>query len=179
MKLQMRMALILGLGMLFMAGCLITGSFVLSLKIDDEIYSSNAFFDADSVDLTVEQIWIDHQDDIKNISDVRFRATIFNETANQATGQVYFSSNGSYTTPDEVRNAEDAFIVFGGMVIGPNDNLLVTFKESAKYRTNLDRALVLIEDGKFYLYVLTPEDLFELRAEDVYIMVTMDAGPTN
>jgi len=168
---------LLSLGVIFLAGCLVSGTFIITLDIE-EFWSKSTTqeFEAHAVDLTTEQVWIDHKDDIKNISDIRFRAVVEEELGNDATGVVYFSENGTYTSPDDVRSAADAFVVFSGLKIPANGALLVTFAESANYRQNLDLALELIETGKFYIYVLTPTGAFELYVHDIYILITFDAG---
>lgn len=179
MKKTTRLVLLIGLGMFAAAGCLMSGTFVLTLHLNSFDPNSPGLFEAHGVDLTTEDVWKDHKDDIKNISDVRFRAKIENTSAAHATGEVYFSSNGTYTTPAQVRAAADAFIVFGGLGIPAGEEKTLTFAESAKYRQNLDKALALVEVGTFYLYVLTPEDTFQLHVTDVYVMVTLDAGPAD
>lgn len=169
-----------GLGLLALAGCLVSGTFVETLNINAFYSKSDGEFHAHGVDLTTKQVWIDHQDDIKNISDVRVRATIEEQSgANDAEGAVYFSANGSYTTPAAVRAASDAFIVFSGLTVPAGGTVTMTFAESASYRQNLDLALDLVETGQFYLYVLTPEGAFDLYVTDITVMVTFDAGPSS
>ncbi len=176
MNKKMKKAVLLAVGAFFLAGCLVTGTFVITLNIDDFYSNSSGGFESHGIDLTNEQIWKDHKDNIKNISDVRFRATIQNQSSDTATGQVYFSSDSTYTDPGAVTSADDAFLVFGGMTIPPGEEITVSFAESAGYRQNLKRALELIETGKFYMYVLTPEDVFSLHVYDVYILVVIEAG---
>lgn len=177
MNRKMKIAVLLMLGVFVVAGCLVSGTFVITLHLNSFYSNYPGTFAAHDVDLTTTQVWEDHKDKIKNISDVRFRATIVNTSTANATGEVYFSTTATYTTPAQVRVAADAFIVFGGLGIPAGTTKNLTFAESASYRQNLDRALKLLESGKFSLYVLTPEDTFELHVTDVYVMVTLDAGP--
>ena len=169
---------LVGLGTLILAGCLISGTFVITLDINAFYSKSDGTqFTAHGVDLTTEQVWIDHQDDIKNISDIRLRATFTEGLGNDAEGTVYFSANGTYTTPIAVIAASDAFVVFSGLTIPAGSSASVSFAESASYRQNLDQALDLVETGHFYVYVLTPSGAFDLYVSDIHILVTFDAGP--
>jgi len=168
-----------GLGALLLAGCIVTGTFVITKKIDDFAASTSGTFDAVDVDVTQEDVWIDHKDNIKNISDVRFHGTIGNNSNNPAAGQIYFSNHSTYETPDQVREAADdgdAILVFSGFTIQPQEQYILTFSESAKYRQNLDRALKLIETGRFYMYALTPDDIFSLQVTHAYVLLVLDAG---
>ena len=168
-----------GLGALILAGCIVTGTFVITKKVDDFTASTSGLFDAAFVDVTQEEIWQDHKDDIKYISDVRFRGTIRNTSSNLAAGQIYFSYTGTYTTPAEVREASDAgdaFVVFSGFTIQPQGQYFLSFAESSQYRQNLDEALKLLESGQFYMYALTPEDVFSLQVTKAYVMLVLDAG---
>ncbi len=167
--------LVVGLSAVILAGCLLTGTFVLVLDLPDITANSTGTFSATHVDLTDEDVWQDHKDDIKNISDVRFRAD-FTAVGNTAEGDIYFSSNGAYGTPDAVRAATDAFPVFSGLLVPVGQTVTMTFAESAQYRQNLDDALALIESGSFYVYVLTPSGPFELQLTDVHVLVNFDAG---
>lgn len=167
---------LLSLGAIFLAGCLVSGTFVITLHLTAFYSKSTGEFHAHTVDLTTKQVWIDHKDDIKNISDIRFRARVQERLGHDATGVVYFSTNGSYQDPVLVRSAQDAFVVFSGLKIPAGGEVMVTFAESASYRQSLDRALDLIETGKFYIYVLTPEGAFDLFVSDIHFMITFDAG---
>lgn len=178
MRAKRKIVVLAGLGLLAIVGCLVSGTFIETLKINAFYSKSYEPFQAHSVDLTTKQIWIDHQDDIKNISDVRVRATIEELSGNTAEGAVYFSTNGSYTTATALRSATDAFIVFSGLTIPAGGTVTMTFAESASYRQNLDQALKLVETGQFYIYVITPEGPFDLHVTDITVMVTFDAGPS-
>jgi len=180
MKTTSTLLVLAGLGMLAIAGCLVSGTFVETLKINAFYSKSDGEFHSHGVDLTTKEVWVDHQDDIKNISDVRVRATIEEQSGiSDATGAVYFSDNGSYTTPEAVRAAADAFIVFSGLTVPAGGTVTMKFAQSASYRQNLDQALELVETGQFYIYVLTPEGAFDLYVDDITVMVTFDAGPSS
>jgi len=165
-----------GLGALILAGCIVTGTFVITRKVDDFTASTSGTFDVAFVDVTQEKIWQDHNDDIKYISDIRFRGTIRNTSSNLAACQIYFSHTGTYTTPEEVREASDAFVVFSGFTIQPQSQYFLSFSESAHYRQNLDKALKLLESGQFHMYALTPEDAFSLQVTHAYVLLVLDAG---
>ncbi len=175
MKRTLWAPMILGLAAIILAGCLITGTFVLVLDLPTITANSTGTFSSTEVDLTEEDVWEDHKDDVENITDVRFRAD-FTATGNTADGTIYFSSNRLYQTPEAVRAASDAFIVFTGFSVPAGQTRTMTFAESAQYRQGLTEALELIESGEFYVYALTPSGPFELQLTDVHVLVTFDAG---
>lgn len=161
------------------AGCILSGEFIIVVEGDGTITSTNASLEQLHIDLTDNETWQDHKDDIKSIIDVKFECKFTNNLSDSASGELYVSKN-LYATVSDVKN--NATLVFSGLGLAGNESREVTFSESSTYISNLDTVLGLLEDGEFYLYGIANEDDFSVTVsgageqDHLRLMVTFSAG---
>lgn len=158
---------------LVLAGCIVSGQFVIVIpwggepSIDKPLYSKH-------IDLTGNSTWKDHKDDIKNIVDVKFKVVIQNTGGVRDTGAVYVSDSLYMTTEDVLAHATR---ILHGITVAPGETRTIGFDESVTYRENLAAFLSLVETGDFYLYGIATNLPFRLKInEGSQLLITFSAG---
>lgn len=169
-------ALILGV---IVSGCILSGQFVVVIAGTSTIQSTDETLDYVHVDLTTNETWEEHQDDIQGIVDVKFECRFENNLASPADGELWISTE-LYSDVQQVRDS--ATRVFSGLNLEANEDRDVSFSESADYIENLDIVLDLLESGKFYVYGIAAEVPFDVTVRGVgsedyaRFMITFSAG---
>lgn len=169
-------ALILGV---IVTGCILSGQFVMVIAGTSTIQSTDNNLDYLAVDLTTNDTWEEHKDDIQGIVDVKFECRFENNLASPADGELWISTE-LYGTVQQVR--DNATRVFSGLNLGGNEDRDVSFSESADYIENLDVALDLLESGQFYVYGIAADVPFNVTVRGVgsedyaRFMITFTAG---
>ncbi|MBD3297430.1 MAG: hypothetical protein GF341_02160 [candidate division Zixibacteria bacterium] len=174
MKHLFRRPLILaGVAALIAAGCIVSGQFVILINWGG-IVSTNTQLNAETVDLTEDETWQDHQEDIQKIVDVKFETTVKNNAGSVATGQLYVSDQDGLTYG---QLAGQATLILSGIEIPAGDSVMISFTESAQYQQNLQTLLDLAETGLFYLYGVAENTPFNIEIKQgSRILVTFAAG---
>ncbi|GAB4315013.1 MAG: hypothetical protein Kow0074_02370 [Candidatus Zixiibacteriota bacterium] len=158
---------------LVLAGCIISGQFVIVVEWGG-IVSTDTQLNDEFVDLTTNETWQDHKDDIQSIVDAKFEVTITNNLGTTASGEVYVSDQGNLTLED--LDTKATRILFGIEVPG-NQSVTIGFNESAQYQENLQTLLDLAETGQFYLYGVAASTPFNIEIQQgSRILVTLSAG---
>lgn len=159
---------------ILVVGCIVSGQFVIVINIEDEVAYVNNILSSAEVDLTDDDTWKKHKDDIQNIVDVKFEMTIKNDSATVASGQVYVSKS-EYDDADSVK--AKATLVLSGMMVKGGESRKIKFAESAQFITDLDKLLELVETGQFYVYALAEQPPFVIRVlAGSRLLVTFSAG---
>lgn len=165
--------------LLLAAGCIVSGQFVVVIAGTSTITSDDETLDYLAVDLTDNETWQDHKDDIQAIVDVKFECEFVNNRNSAADGELYISTE-LYTTVEQVRT--NATKVFGGLALEPSEVRSVSFSESADYIENLETVLDLLEGGQFYFYGIAAEAPFDITVRGVgdedyaRFLITFSAG---
>lgn len=158
---------------LLSAGCIISGQFVILFDWGG-IASTDQALESEPIDLTSDETWQDHKDNIQNIVDVKFEVEIENLLGTTATGEVYMSAT-EYTTVAAVR--ANAIRILYGIEVPGNSSTTVSFEESAQYQENLSEALDLLETGQFYIYGIAENIPFSVNIpQGSRLLVTFSAG---
>ncbi len=139
--------------LLLLAGCLVSGTFVVVYVHDKPFIAQDEFYFYD-VDITGESVWKDHRDKIKDIDLVGFELWITNNESAPRKFSIYLDGpdEPEYTTLEEVQ--DNATIVLEGLPLpaGPGGKAHVTYGQSFKYLRNVPTLLKLVESGKFNYY---------------------------
>jgi hypothetical protein len=174
MKMKRNSWIILSLALfatLLLSGCWLFGiTLVLSYDIEDEIVSTDTNFNSVAIDLTEEQDWIDHQDDLDEIYNLLFYGWIENHESTEATGQLYVYKNDSLTTIAEVQ--ANATLVLDGLVLPPSSIVEVPLTEM-----KLEPIRDLIMEGKFQLYAIATNVPFHITVYDATVVVIFAVEP--
>jgi hypothetical protein len=155
------------------AGCIVSGQFIVVIDWGG-FASTDEQLNSEHVDLTTNETWQDHKDNIEDIIDVKFKVTITNHEATAATGEVYVSKD-HYTTLTDVTTS--ATRVLHGISIDPGATRTIDFDESVAYRENLSTLLDLVKDGEFYVYGIAESTPFSIEIMDgSQLLITLSAG---
>ncbi|MFQ6032165.1 MAG: hypothetical protein ACE5K2_04510 [Candidatus Zixiibacteriota bacterium] len=164
-----------GIVLFLVSGCfLFSGTWVIIYEVDQADIQTEQGFYKFTVDLTEEEIWQDHKDDIDDIADVSITFNLANhDSADTATGRVYVSSDTNLTTPAEVESL--ATIILGGISVAPGDTLQMTMAHYYDILQNFDTLKDLVKSGVFTAYAIVPNTLY-VEFFDVVVVVTISGG---
>ena len=140
---------------LVLGGCLISGTFIVVQVIE---FGSAAAFYKDAVDLTGNEEWEDHKDDIDRIDVVGFELWMTNP-GSSFTLDAYLDepNDTAYTTSGQVTanttHVFGSFTVPGGI---SSSQRVVSYSNSFQYLKNVEAIRTLVKSGAFDFYVLSP-----------------------
>jgi hypothetical protein len=156
---------------MLVGGCIISGQFIVVIAGTNTIESTDPDVDPLFVDVTGEDIWQDHKDDIQSIVDVKFECEFVNNSGtDSAHGELWVSAE-AIPIPVSAQDVRDnATQVFGGLAMGPGETKAVKFSESGAYIMNLDTVLDLLEGGQFWVYGIVP------AADEPYSLTVQGLG---
>ncbi len=158
--------------LIFIAGCVASGTLILVYDIDSFISSSTSI-QVTEVDLTDNSDYNDHKDKIKSIDQVAVVGTLENLEFADNQAEVWLSDVGTYSSPAEVR--ANATIVFSSPVILAGDTLFIDWSDALSYIQNLQTLKDAADNGHFYLYGLAENSPFSVRFQ-ISLVITMTAG---
>lgn len=163
------LAILAGLAILaFAGGCLVSGTEVFSIDIGDLAVSGQAF-ESVTVDLTEDDTYEDHKDEIKTIDRVGFTTQIDNITGTEAVIDLYFSA-----TPGLVNPATEATPLFLDVTVPPGGRT-ITYDESLDLLLNFEELQTVIEGGAITFYS-NANGAFNLLMNDVTMIITFTVG---
>jgi len=175
-KLHALTAVALSVLALTLAGCIVSGTFITDILIKDLQFNTQEGFYWEQVDLTEDETWDEHQDDIKSIDLVGFELWIQNQTQSDQTFEAYVANvdDPVYSTAAEVR--ANATLVIDELTLetGNNGDNYVSYPQSFGYVTNLETLKSLVESGQLTAYGLTTGGSFHL--DSLRVIVTFTAG---
>ena len=164
---------------LVVAGCIVSGQFVIVIPFDKTVESSDTDFDWICIDLSDNSTWNDHKDEIQGIVDLKFEARFTNKLSASITGEVWVTDS-AYTTIADVKANGHLFI--SGIVLEPGQPRNITFSESGAFISNLAEILSVVETGRFYVYGLAADLPFSITIDGIApedfarVMITFSAG---
>jgi hypothetical protein len=159
-------------------GCasLITGTFVIDIWIGhSEINSDHEDFDYYTVDMTSNEDWNNHKDDIKRIENVGFQLWITNDGLSTVSGEMYATADTTiYADTTEVK--DNATLIFSGLNLAPGKTY-VDWATSLGYIKNLSTIRSLVQGGKFTVYGMTTTLPYNVTIDSARVIVTLTAKP--
>ena len=156
-------------------GCIVSGTFVLDIKVTQAELEQhgNSYFTA--VDLSGNEIWQEHRDKLDSVDLVGFELWLSNSgTATQFDMYVDPTSDPIYTRVGQIDS--NATQVLRDLPV-PVGKLHVTYGESFKYLVNMNTLTSLAKTGKFHVYA-TWTDATSLFLDSVRVVVTISASDT-
>ena len=159
------------------SGCIVSGTFTLNYLVED--LSSGTSIQFAAVDITDEEEWEDHGDDIDQIEHVGFELWYSNT---EVLGPVDFSMYVDDWGTDTLDTSEDidslATVIIDGLVIQQGLNQHTTFGESLLLIQNLETLKSLAQTGRFHFYAVSanpgPGGSFTL--DSVRVIVTFSGS---
>ena len=147
---------ILGL-FLLSCGDIRTTTITLTYTVD-EISSTNNIVHMRTIDLTEEEDYVDHRDDIESVDQISVVAWIYNDGTDTVSASLYADTIDTYTTEDEVTT--NSHIVFNPIVhIAGADSTLINWSDGFVYMMNTDYLDDLIMNhGSITVYLIGEGD---------------------
>ena len=161
---------------IWIQGCLLSGTYVITFKEIDEIISTDDSVNSAAVDLSKNNTWKDHEENIKYVDEIGFTFKVENlDSTNSATGQLYITYfDDSLTTVEEIKS--NATKIVDGIVLDPAQTRHILWNESFDYILNLDVLKEHVESGNFRLYGICKDTPFYVRFYDIVAVITVTAG---
>ena len=153
---------------------LFSGTWVIIFGGDDIHIDELQSFYRFTVDLTEEEVWEDHKDDIDDIVDVSFTFKLANTGTDTLIGRVYVSSDSTLADTTAVDSL--ATIILGGISVAPGDTLQMTLAHYYDLLENFDTLKELVKSGVFTAYAIVPNAPNDMEFFDVIVVVTISAG---
>jgi hypothetical protein len=141
----------------------------LTYFVEKAIHSVDEKVERATVDLTENDDWQEHHDDVEGISRVLFAFWVKNLSAVDATAQFYISTDSALVTAEEV--ADGATLVLDGVHVPANDSVYVTPQNSYKDLQHVDELKERLIEGRFSLYLLADHVPFEIEVPDSAALV--------
>lgn len=161
--------------MVLVSGCwfLLSGTFVVIYVVVDEDVHATEEYSKFTVDLTTEDAWQDHQDDLDNIEDIAITFKVVNPFISAATGQIYVSSDSLLA--DSASVVSSATLILDGFTIPGGDSLQFMMADYYDLLQNFEAFRDLVKTGVFTAYAIVPEPL-AMEIRHVVVIVTFSAG---
>ncbi len=135
---------------LIVVGCkdiIVSGTFIL---VEDFDFTAESGFYFYQVDITDEEDWADHKDDIDFVDAVGVEFFITSTETGDVTFNAYIDDySGSSSTPTEI--PDDATQIIENLIVSPGITH-ITYKQSLDFLTGLERMKELSELGQFDYY---------------------------
>lgn len=180
MKKTLIIALKIGLSILALFltlgnNCITSGNIVVVVDdLPDLVGQTNTTFNPRSVDLTENDDWKEHRDQVNSVDDIGFACKITNHQSTVAAGQIWISEK-TYTTLEAVRAS--AVKILDGIAVPANSTRSIEWKESADFLSNFNEAKSIVYTEKFYLYFLVAETPFHIDVKDIIVFLSVNGKP--
>nr|MBN2277568.1 hypothetical protein [candidate division Zixibacteria bacterium] len=160
-------------------GCssLISGTTVIDFHIDGGDISVSGDVYYFQVDLTDEDVWKDHRDQIKNIDNVGFELwltdTVQIDSSYTLTGELYIAplETDIYTTIEEVE--DNTTLIVQNLEVPSGTTTYIDWNASLEHLTNIDSLKYYAEQGTFTVFGITREAPFKIQVDSATVIVTV------
>jgi len=174
----MKKILILGIIILFSLSLLSCDSWMtttqtFTYEIDD-IASTDQDVEMYSLDLTTNEDYAEHRDQIRSVDQVSIVGRITNNLETEASAQIWADTSDAYTTVEGVTN--NATLIFATPMPLPGGSITsIDWSDGLEYMENTDYLNdLIINEGQFALYGLAADTPFDITIEaEVVITVTV------
>ena len=163
---------------LAVSGCfLVSGQFLIDFELDDFDVTTSTVTRED-VDLTTEEDYNDHKEDLKGLADVAVLGTI-NNTGDTAIGvEVWMTpTSTNYTTVNEVTT--NGTKLWGPFNLAANSSKTVGWDESAALFDPTGKDVLIADikkDGQFTVYALSAAGTYEFDVDNGVLALVLDFG---
>lgn len=147
------------LGLLPLAGCLLSGQFVVTIEIQDPLdIASPAAVIPIPVDLNTDDVYNDHRGGISNIVDAALVGEIENAGTSAIDIEFWMTAGATaHVTADAVRGDPGAVRIWGPLHLEPGERRPLGWDQSAELFSGREVLIGEIQgDGQFTLYALGP-----------------------
>jgi hypothetical protein len=158
-------------------GCVLTsGQFLIDFELGDFSTTTETAVARQDVDLTTEEDYNDHKEDLQTLSDVAVLGTLTNNGGAAINVEVWMTTApSSYTTSVEVMN--NAVKLWGPFTVAANASKTVGWDESADLFTKVGKELLIQEikgDGQFTVYAIAAEATYSFEVQNGVLALVLD-----
>ena len=165
------------LGVFVLAGCLVSGTFILWESIT--LNAVSATFYRGSVNLEDNEDWQDHNEDIDRVETVGFEVWMTNNSSNEIILNGYIDDP---RTPlyDEGEVVANTFQIIDSLPVPGNtsNERIVTYVESFDYIDNVADLKRLVKSGMFDYYGILSGTGVSGAIDSIKVVVTLNASDT-
>ena len=160
--------------LLLLTGCLVSGTFVVTIFINGEDFSTFTGLYHYVVDLSTDSDWEDHKDKIKDIDVIGVELWITNNASAATTFNVWIDdiSEPEWMSLGEVDANATKILEDVVIAVGANH---ITYAESLGLIQNVTTLKTLAESGQFHFYGHSSL-LAEYTLDSARVVVTVSAG---
>jgi hypothetical protein len=158
-------------------GCVLTsGQFLIDFELDDFTTTTQDTVTREDVDLTTEEDYNDHKDDLETLSDVAVLGTLVNTGDAPINVEVWMTAApNTYTTSTEVTS--NATKLWGPFQVAANSSKTVDWDTSADLFTQTGKDLLIQEikgDGQFTVYAIAAEATYSFEVDNGVLALVLD-----
>lgn len=159
------------------AGCvLVSGQILIDFELDDFDVTTETTVSREDVDLTTEEDYNDHKEDLKGLADLAVLGTLKN-TGGTAIGVEVWITPGTtaYTTAAEV--TANAIKLWGPLNVGAGGTVTVDWDDSAALFTSTGKAALISEikgDGQFTAYAIANVGTYSFDVDNGVLALVLD-----
>ncbi len=156
-----------------LSGCLISGTKVFTLGLEDIPVSASGTFTRTAVDLTENDTFNDHKDEIRLIDRFGFICDIVNPTAGTVNVSVYFSTDPNLT---DNQVATQATPLFRNFAVSANSTRHISYDESLTLLENFGALQEVLATGQLTFYSTSTSGAFNLLIDNPVLVITFTVG---
>jgi hypothetical protein len=167
------------LALLLPSGCkILSGTTMVEKMFRDLSASSSNSFYYEAMDITDEQDWIDHKDDITDIDNVGFELWVTNNSSVANEFDCYVAAFSSSLTGASSKSmvADSATHVLVSVPLAATGQTFVGYAASFSHITNLETLKTLAESGQFKFFAMSEATPIDFTVDSVKVVITLTAG---
>lgn len=150
-------------------GCVLTsGQFLIDFELDDFSTTTETAVTREDVDLTTEEDYVDHKEDLQDLADVAVLGTLINNGGTAINAEVWMTAGQtSYTNAADV--TANATKLWGPFQVAAGASETVDWDESADLFSATGKALLIQEikgDGQFTVYMIAAEATYSFEVQN-------------
>lgn len=159
-----------------LAGCLLSATFVLQVFFKDTDFDENGVRYHKLVDITSEQDWKDHQDNIHTIDLIGFQIWITNDSTYSNSFNMFVDDGSAPTETTKSGVETNTTRIINALALPANQTKYLTYSTSLKILENEDKLKELVKSGVFHFYVLSKNPVIDIEIDSVRVIATITAG---
>lgn len=159
-----------------LAGCLLSATFVLQVFFKDTDFDENGVRYHKLVDITNEQEWEDHKDNIHTIDLIGFQLWITNNVASSNSFNLFVDDGDAATETTRAGVEANATKVINALALPASQHVYLTYSKSLKLLDNEEKLKELVKAGKFHFYAISKNPTIDFTLDSVRVIVTITAG---
>ena len=162
---------------LLLVGCILSGTFVVSMLFKDfPVAGSDDFYYFD-VDVTSDDVWTDHKDNIKDIDNIGFELWVTNASGVANTYNCYVAPitsllNGASPKSEVVAEATKVLEI----PLAATGQTFVGYADSFSHLTNLETLKALAEGGQFKFFAMSAATPTDFTVDSILVVITITVG---